>query len=142
MTYMHDGEISFSRGLTNKEMERINAHFEGLVPDIYSWSEDHSNLQLFYGVLYSDATSLISTITDIVKTSDQLTAEGFVEFDDEDGNTRLVLIDNGYDYEYLSGDDLAIRNADSKTLLNELLRRNNDNDEAFRILSLAADIAV
>ena len=140
MTYMHDGEISFSRGLTNKEMERINAHFEGTCPDTYEWSEDHNKLQLFYGVLFSDATSLISTITDVVNTSDQLTAEGFVEFDA--GNIRLVLINNGYDYEYLSGDDLAIRNADSKTLLNELLRRNNDNDEAFRLLSLAADIVV
>ncbi len=140
MTYMNDGEISFSRGLTNKEMERINAHFEGTCPDTYEWSEEHNKLQLFYGVLFSDATSLISTITDVVNTSDQLTAEGFVEFDD--GNIRLVLINNGYDYEYLSGDDLAIRNADSKTLLNELLRRNNDNDEAFRLLSLAADIVV
>ena len=140
MTYMNDGEISFSRGLTNKEMERINAHFEGTCPDTYEWSEEHNKLQLFYGVLFSDATSLISTITDVVNTSDQLTAEGFVEFDDE--NIRLVLINNGYDYEYLSGDDLAIRNADSKTLLNELLRRNNDNDEAFRLLSLAADIVV
>ena len=142
-TYLIEGEFSFNRGLTDKEAEILSPYMKGLCPDGYNWSKDHSHLELNFGQWYSrDIDLFVSTITEIVKASDTLSAEGYALYEGEDdGNVRLTLTDQGKDYEYLSGDELVIWEADTQELLNELLRRNTDNEEAFHLLSLAANVA-
>lgn len=141
LVYVIDGEINFSRGLTENEKDGLECFFDDASYLHRKWSKSGDCFRIHGGDCNDYAlTDIFYKVNEMVKNSD-LHAEGSVTYEADGETNKIALVDNGEQTETYDSNELIISAAPTDALLLELKKRFKGNEEADTLLEHLLSLA-